>query len=154
MHVHLYFDPVLITIKTLAVVRRLLPPLLKVLELHPEKWLLEAMFNASGWLLSFLPSPPASGRPPVDVSHVCFTLIWEEDLWVPLSSHQAGQSTSKLHPGSSLTGNRLKNPNPSSTIWPIFVTMLWQRPPGEHAEVCVCGGGSFQKLIVNSTVTT
>lgn len=61
-----------------------------------QKWLLEDMFNVSG----FPPSPPPSGRPTENVSHVCFAPnLGRRKQQVPLSSQQTGQSTSKTSCG-------------------------------------------------------
>lgn len=72
-----------------------------------QEWLLEDMFNVSGWLLRFPPSPPPSGRPTENVSCLFHAESGKKKtagsfiLTPNRTKHE--QDVLCLHPGSSLS---------------------------------------------------
>lgn len=76
--------------------------------------------------------------------------VWEEENSSSLYPHtkQDKEGARRLVAASRELshGEAVQKPQPSSRMWPIFVTRLWQRPPGGAQR----GGGFLQEPIVNS----
>lgn len=159
---NLYFDPVLITIKCQRWCGDL-PPSLKVLELHPEKDRIGHPGNAFLWRAKF-----RSGCRRACLMRVagCFPSLqaatFRPSNWKRLSCLFHAESGKKktagsfilspngtkheqdvlwLHPGSSLTGERFKNPNPLQECGLFLSPGLGSGPLGARR------GGSFKSRL-------
>lgn len=74
--------------------------------------------------------------------------VWEEEnsrFLYPLTKRDKARARRLVAASRELSHRRaVQKPQPSSRMWPIFVTRLWQRPPGGAQ------GGFLQEPIVNS----